>query len=454
MKYLLKTWLVLSLGLAAFAAQAEIQIYITEGRDDARPVAVVPFKFESASEVKVEPPFDFAEIIANDLERSGKFKATEVSDLPQTPSELSEVDVDVWKKLGVDGVVYGVVKETAPGKYMVSYDLIDPYNDKAVMESNIASGSYPLVDQAFHLMVLKTKLVNNDNFRWAAHIAADEIYEALTGEKGAFATQIAYVQVDRLAAKPYSLNVADSDGFNQTNVFSSKSPIMSPTWSPDANKLSFVSFENGRSEIFIQTIATGQREKIASFKGFNSAPAWSPDGSKMAMVLSKDGNPEVYVMDLASKNLSRLTRHYAIDTEPSWHPDGKSLIFTSDRGGKPQIYRVSLAGGDADRVTFEGRYNAGAEFAPDGKTIVMVHQNNGNFHVAAQDIESGNLTVLTKTSLDESLSVAPNSSMIIFSTVDGQQKVLSAVSMDGRFKARLPANVGEVKAPAWSPFIL
>lgn len=454
MKHICKTLMVLWLGLMAFAAQAEIQIYITEGRDDARPVAVVPFKFESSSEVQVKPPHDFAKIIADDLERSGKFKVKELSELPQTPTSITEVDVDAWKELGVDGVVYGTVKETAPGKYMVSYDLIDPYNDKAVMESEIPSGSYPLVDQAFHLMVLKTKLINNDNFRWGAHIAADEIYEALTGERGAFATQVAYVQVDRLAAKPYQLNIADSDGFNQTLVFSSPKPIMSPTWSPDANKLAYVSFENGKSEIYIQTIATGQRELVASYKGFNSAPAWSPDGTKMAMVLSKDGNPELYVMDLASKKLRRLTRHYSIDTEPSWHPDGKSLIFTSDRGGKPQIYRVSLAGGDAERVTFEGRYNAGAEFAPDGKTIVMVHQNNGSFHVAAQDIETGNLTVLTKTSLDESLSVAPNSSMIIFSTVDGRQKVLSAVSMDGRFKARLPANVGEVKAPAWSPFIL
>ena len=454
MKHICKKLVVLWLGLMAYSANAEVQIYITEGRDDARPVAVVPFKFESASEVKVEPPHDFAKIIANDLERSGKFKPVETAELPQTPNQITDIDIDAWKELGVDGVVYGIVKETAPGKYMVSYDLIDPYNDKAVMESSIPSGSYPLVDQSFHLMVLKTKLVNSDNFRWAAHIAADEIYEALTGERGAFATQIAYVQVDRLATKPYNLNVADSDGFNQTNVFSSKKPIMSPTWSPDGNKLAYVSFENGRSEIFIQTIASGQRELIASYKGFNSAPAWSPDGTKLAMVLSKDGNPELYVMDLASKRLTRLTRHYAIDTEPSWNPDGKSLIFTSDRGGKPQIYSVSLAGGDAERVTFEGRYNAGAEFAPDGKTIVMVHQNNGNFHVAAQDIDTGNLTVLTKTSLDESLSVAPNSSMIIFSTVDGRQKVLSAVSMDGRFKARLPANVGEVKAPAWSPYIL
>lgn len=454
MKHILKSIVIISISLMALATKAEIQIYITEGRSDARPIAVVPFKFESESAVQAQPPFDFAKIIADDLRRSGKFNPTEISKLPHHPYSIDQVNLEQWRKLGVDGVVYGTVTQTASGNYMVSYDLIDPFNDKAIFSADIEDGSYPLIPTSSHLMVLKTKVVDNDNFRWGAHIAADEIYEALTGERGAFATQIAYVEVNRNDPRPYQLFVADSDGFNAKRIFASRSPIMSPTWSPDSSQLSYVTFENGRSEIVIQDIASGQREIVASYKGFNSAPAWSPDGSKMVVVLSKDGNPELYLLNLTTRKLERLTRHYAIDTEPSWAPDGKSLIFTSDRGGRPQIYRITLADNKVDRVTFEGIHNAGAEFAPDGKSIVMVHQNNGAYHIAAQDLVTGQLTVLTKTTLDESLSIAPNGSMIIFSTVDGGQKVLSAVSMDGRFKARLPATVGEVKAPAWSPFIL
>lgn len=443
--------------LLTTVAKAEIEIIITEGRDDARPVAIIPFKFEATyplADPNSQPPFDFAKIIADDLRRSGKFKPTEIEVLPATPNALSEVNLEQWKTLGVDGVVYGTVKETSPGRFLVAYDLIDPFNDKAIYESEIEEGSYPIIDQAQHLLLLETKLVSPDNFRWGAHIAADEIYQALTGEKGAFATQIAYVQVNKADSKKYQLYVADSDGFAQKRVFASKMPIMSPVWSPDGKQLAYVSFEHGRSEIIVQTIATAERSILAKYKGFNSAPAWSPDGSKMALVLSKDGNPEIYVMDLATKQLQRLTNHYSIDTEPSWHPDGQSLVFTSDRGGKPQIYRVSLANKQVKRVTFEGKYNAGAEFTPDGDSIVMVHRSNGNYHLASQSLSDGSLNILTNTRLDESLSIAPNGSMIIFSTVAGQRKVLSAVSMDGRFKAQLPANIGEVKAPAWSPFIL
>ncbi len=447
-----KFLLIVLITLVSLTTRAEIEILITEGRDDARPIAIVPFAFESESLV-VTPPFDFAKIIADDLARSGKFKPTAIEALPDRPSSVEEVDLIKWRQLSVDAIVYGKVTEKSPGVYQVSYDLLDPFNDKAIFESEVEEGTYPLVAQAQHLMLLKDKVVGLDNYRWNAHIAADEIYEALTGERGAFATQIAYVEVNRHEANPYQLFVSDSDGFGAQRIFSSRRPIMSPAWSPGGQKLAYVSFENGRSEIIVQNLAKAERSTLASYKGFNSAPAWSPDGNKMAMVLSKDGNPEIYIMDLATKKLNRLTRHYSIDTEPSWSPDGKSLVFTSDRGGRPQIYRVFLDSGETKRVTFEGRYNAGAEFLPNGDSIVMVHQSTKGFHLASQDLNNGEISILTKTSLDESLSIAPNGSMIIYSTVNGRQKVLSTISMDGRFGMPIPSTTGEVKAPAWSPFL-
>lgn len=453
MKYFVLKVSVFVLVLLSFSARAEIEIVITEGRDDARPIAIVPFKFESSTAVAIQPPFDFAKIISNDLERTGQFRPVDLASISDRPTSIEQIDLKVWRQLNVDAVVYGVVKETSVGNYEISYDMIDPYNDKAVYSSGIEQGTYALIPQSQHLMLLKSKVAQQDNFRWTAHIAADEIYEALTGERGAFATQLAYVEVDRRLPTPYQLFVSDSDGYGQQRIFSSKRPIMSPTWSPDGNKLAYVSFENGRSEIILQDLAAAQRTTLADFKGFNSAPAFSPDGRKMAMVLSKDGNPEIYIMDLLTRNLTRLTKHYSIDTEPAWHPNGNTLYFTSDRGGRPQIYKVDLASGETRRVTFEGRYNAGAEVTPDGKSIVMVHQNNKSFHLARQNLSDGSIDILTKTHLDESISVAPNGSMVIYSTINGRNKVLSTVSIDGRFVLPIPSTTGEVKAPAWSPFL-
>ena len=201
-----------------------------------------------------------------------------------------------------------------------------------------------LVQSRTHVIAARSLTVSGSEFRQFAHRIADVIYEKLMDKKVPL-TRIAYVVVkDRETdPRPYQLVVSDYDGENAFRLLSSDEPLMSPSWSPDGEKLAYVSFENGRSQIFIQDIYTTQRVQLTDFPGINGAPRFSPDGKKLAMVLSKDGNPEIYVMEIASRKLTRVTRHRAIDTEPAWSPDGQSLIFSSERGGKPQIYRVNLS---------------------------------------------------------------------------------------------------------------
>jgi TolB protein len=231
---------------------------------------------------------------------------------------------------------------------------------------------------------------------------------------------------------------------------------MSPSWSPDGQKLAYVSYEKGKPQIFIQEVFTGKREAVTDYTGLNNAPAWSPDGRALAMTLSHTGNPEIHVLDLASRRLVQVTRHVAIDTEPVWAPDGKSLVFTSDRGGKPQLYRVAMNGsrpaGDERRLSWEGNYNSRATFSPDGRQVAMVHGSQGNFRIAVLDLETGHLRVLTTSRLDESPTFAPNGSMVMYATEHAGRGILAAVSVDGRVHQRLEVKQGEVREPAWSPF--
>ena len=416
----------------ATAAQAVIKIRITRSTEAKLPIAIVPFGWQHGGEPL---PVDVATIIADDLARSGLFEPIPFDSLPSRPLRHAQINFKDWRLLGTDSLVIGNVTPAVDGGYVVEYQLYDVLRSRQVV--------------GFQLTASKQAM------RRVAHQIADRVYEKLTGIRGAFDTRVAYVTevVGADGKARYALAVADVDGHNEHVILDSAQPVMSPSWSPDGEKLAYVSFESERSRIFIQDIASGERESVASFPGINGAPAFSPDGRHLAMTLSKDGNPEIYVMDLQSGRLRRITQNAAIDTEPSWSPDGRSLAFTSDRGGKPQIYRVVVEGGRPERLTFEGSYNARPVYSPDGAKLALVHRDDGRYRIGLFDLENRALQVLTDSELDESPSFAPNGRMILYATSDSAgSPVLAAVSQDGRMHQQLAVQMGGVREPAWSPF--
>lgn len=418
------------LGLAIIAAftpalvttsYAQLHLEIAKAPEQAPKIAIVPFSNDTA----------LYPIVENDLNRSGRFSSAS-KNLPATAT-MNNANADAWKAAGVPYVVTGTVKTNPDGALQVHYQL------------------YDIEKQKYLLNELLT--VPASRIRSAGHMISDTIYEALTGIQGDFSGRIAYVL--RNPAKPeqrYTLQIADTDGEQPKTVLSSRYPILSPAWTPDGKKLAYVSFETKRPAIYVQDLATGNREKLAGFRGLNGAPSFSPDGKSMLFTASMHDNPEIYQMDLESRQVKRMTNDSAIDTEARYTPDGKGFIFTSDRGGSAQIYRYSFADGSTKRLTFRGAFNARGSLSADGKYVALVHRPSGsNYKVAIQEISTGITNILTPTSLDESPSFSPNGQMVVYATREKNRGLLSIMSTDGRFRMNLPSEQGEVREPAWAP---
>lgn len=414
--------------ISSHNAYTQLNITIDGGSASAIPIAITDFVYP-------EGPLstDISEIIRQDLARSGQFKPLTKDLLVEQPGADADIKMGTWRLLKADYLAYGSIQSAGVGRIEIRFRLTSVAEQKQLLALTL-----PL---------------QTDQIRSGAHFIADQIYEKILGIPGAFSTQLAYVTMTDNANGPqYQLMVADADGFGPQSLVTSKEPLMSPAWSADRKKLAYVSFEQGNSAVYVQSLKTGARTLMANFKGINSAPKFSPDGKKLAVTLSKGGNPDIYSINLSTKALTQLTTHWAIDTEPEWSQDGRKLFFTSDRGGKPQIYQVDLASKDVNRITFEGDYNARASLSPDETYIALVHGKNNNYKIGLLHRPSGTLQLLSKGSQDESPSFAPNGSMILYATKNAQnQGVLKAVSLDGQTTNDLVLSDGSVREPAWSP---
>jgi TolB protein len=433
MRDLLVRWLVVFALLVALTgtADAQLEFEITDFVGKRTPVAIVPFGFEGETPAA---PFDIDDVIAADLNRSGRFRPIPETDMLQKPIASVDVDFDDWSILGVEAVVIGKITQTGANAYSVQFQAFDVFKREQLVGYRMPA--------------------SRGTMRQVAHRAADMIYEKLTGIPGVFGTKVAYVSAEGSeAARSFALIVSDMDGENQFTIMESTDPIMSPAWSPDSRQLAYVSFENSVSTIFVQTLRTGNRIKVSSRAGINGAPSFSPDGRKLVLTLGGvDGNLDIHILDLGTRELTRLTTNRAIDTEGTWSPDGQTIFFTSDRSGGPQVYRINVNGGSPERVTFEGSYNARPRLSPDGSKLALVTLDRGNYRVGVFDLEDQELLILSAGQQDESPSFAPNSDSLIYATRQGRNGVLEMVSADGLVRQRLGSGRGDIREPVWSPF--
>lgn len=405
----------------ALPALAQFRVEVTGVGLTQLPIAIAPFRGDAQAPQKI------GAIVQADLERSGQFRAIDTAGTAL--DEAARPDVALWRQKGADSLATGSVTRLADGRFDVRFRLWD------VVKAQDLGG------QSF--------VVTQGDLRLVAHRIADFIYEKLTGERGIFSTRIAYVTK---SGPRYSLWVADADGENAQSALSSPEPMISPAWSPSGGQLAYVSFESRKPVVYVHEVSSGKRRLVANFRGSNSAPAWAPDGRTLAVTLSRDGGSQLYTIDANGGEPRRLMQSPGIDTEPVYSGDGRSIYFVSDRGGAPQVYRVGASGGGAERVTFTGSYNISPSVSPDGRWLAYISRVGGAFKLHVMDLTSGAVNAITDTTADENPSFAPNSRLIVYATQQQGREALMTTTLDGKIKARLAGQAGDIREPDWGPF--
>ncbi len=110
-------------------------------------------------------------------------------------------------------------------------------------------------------------------------------------------------------------------------------------------------------------------------------------------------------------------------------------------------------GGQAERVTFSGNYNISPAISPDGRWLAYISRVSGAFKLHVMDLAAGTVNAITDTSADESPSFAPNGRLIVYATQQQGREALMTTTLDGKVKARLVGQNGNIREPDWGPFL-
>lgn len=439
-----KIMAVLLLAVWSMPAAAELQIDVTGATREPMPIAFPKMIHNSNAIGQLFGVGSYAgkirDVVMADLDRSGLFRIIDessyIEDLDSIDQKPNFTD---WQAIKADALVQSAISETADNKLKVDIRLWD-----AMSQSQLYGQSFT---------------TTKDNWRRIAHIISDAIYERLTGEDGYFDTRIVYVSESGPATKRVKrLAIMDQDGENHKFLTSGATMALTPRFSPNMQKVTYLSFSGSAPKVYVMDVESGKQELLGNFPGMTFAPVFSPDSSKVLLSFAANGNTEIYEMDLKNKRSRQLTKHPAIDTSPSYSPDGSKIVFNSDRGGNQQLYIMDADGSNVERISFgNGRY-ATPVWSPRGDYIAFTKMSGGNFYIGVMYPDGSGERLLANGYLVEGPTWSPNGRVLMFFRQDRGTASKNApvrlytIDVSG-YNERMVVTPAEGSDPAWSPLL-
>ncbi|MGE5567183.1 MAG: Tol-Pal system beta propeller repeat protein TolB [Parcubacteria group bacterium] len=409
-------------------ARADIEVDVNQGAVQPLPIAIPAFSGATRGA-------DIAQVISDNLERSGLFQPLQPSTFPEQNLDVNvQPAFDGWKQINAQALINGNVTVEPDGRLRVDFRLWDVFSQQQLLGLQFSS--------------------TPENWRRIAHKISDAVYERLTGEKGYFDTRVVFVaESGPRANRVKRLAIMDQDGANPSYLTDGSYIVMTPRFSATSQEITYMALRPTGSSIYLFNIETGRQESLGRYPGMVFAPRFSPDGGKVAFSVEQNGNSDVYVMDLNTRSSVRLTSDPGIDTSPSFSPDGTKIAFNSDRGGSPQLYVMNADGSGVRRITYaSGRYTTPV-WSPRGDFIAFTKQTGGSFHIGIVRPDGSDERILTSSYLDEGPTWAPNGRVLMFFRDNqGGAPKLWTVDVTGRVLQPAPYP-GSGSDPAWSPLL-
>lgn len=436
-----KNLIVTILCLLTAPAYAELEIDVIGATREPMPIAFPEMIDNTKSSQWFGTYADkIRDVVVADLDRSGLFRIIDENSYIEDLTSINQKPIFTdWQAINSHALVQSSVNENPDGKLKVEFRLWD-----IVSESQLHGQSYT---------------TSKDNWRRIAHVIADDIYERLTGEKGYFDTRIVYISESGPATKRVKrLAIMDQDGENHKFLTSGAAMALTPKFSPNLQKVAYLSFSGSAPRVYIMDVETGKQEILGNFPGMTFAPVFSPDSSKVLLSFASNGNTEIYEMDLVRKSSRQLTKHPAIDTSPSYSPDGKKIVFESDRGGKQQLYIMNSDGSDVERISFGNGSYAKPVWSPRGDYIAFTKIAGGQFYIGVMYPDGSGERLLTSGYLVEGQTWSPNGRVLMYSKQGQGTRFKNApvhlytIDISG-YNERRVVTPAEASDPAWSPLL-
>lgn len=411
-------------------------IDINRGHAEAIPFAGNEFSSDESSSYRIAN--DILHVIKSNLRSSGLFKLVpKDAYIEEKKGVAHRPTFGAWRQINAPILLNGNVKALGEGKYEISFILWD-----TISEQQIISQTYNVPHRLW---------------RRLAHKISDQIYERVTGDKGYFDTKIVFVaQSGHAKNLTKRIAIMDQDGSNRQLLTDGRHIVLTPRFSPKADKILYLSYINHNPRLFIRDLVTGSEKVLGDFKGMSFAPRFSPDGKYVLFSIARDGATNIFEMHLATKRMKQLTSGISINTSPTYSPDGSRIVFNSDRGGSRQIYVMNRNGSNVKRISFGSGSYVTPNWSPRGDYIAYTRVSpDFGFSIGVIRPDGSGDRIITNGYLTESPTWAPNGRVIMFSREERPTKRTAlrsriySIDLTGFHERLLPTGT-DASDPEWS----